>query len=68
MIHIVLEEKYKETTWCERIIGGIERQSRTKKIKYDFKSNKELIYVLTNTDYYLNNKDKSLSKHFLKDS
>lgn len=38
MIHIVLEEKYKETTWCERIIGGIERQSRTKKIKYDFKA------------------------------
>lgn len=37
MIHIVLEEKYRETTWCERIISGIEQQSKTKKIKFDFK-------------------------------
>lgn len=37
MIHIVLEEKYRETTWCERIISGIEQQSKAKKIKFDFK-------------------------------
>lgn len=49
-----------------RIVKEI--KANNKKIKYDFKSNKELIFVLTNTDYYLNNKDKSLSKHFLKDS
>ena len=38
MGHIVLEEKYRETTWCERIISGVEQQARAKKIKYDFKS------------------------------
>lgn len=36
MIHIILEEKYRETTWCERIISGIEQQARTKKLKFDF--------------------------------
>lgn len=36
MIHIVLEEKYRETTWCERIISGIEQQSKAKKIKFKF--------------------------------
>lgn len=49
-----------------RIVKEI--KANNKKIKYDFKTNKELIFVLTNTDYYLKNKDKSLSKHFLKDS
>lgn len=37
MIHIVIEEKYRETTWCERIVSGIEQQSKAKKIKFDFK-------------------------------
>lgn len=36
MIHIVLEEKYRETTWCERIISGIEQQARAKRIKFNF--------------------------------
>ena len=49
-----------------RIIKEI--KANNKKIKYDFKSNKELKYVLTNTDYYMKNKDKSLSFHFLKNS
>lgn len=39
MIHIILEEKYRETTWCERIISGIEQQARTKKLKFDFEIN-----------------------------
>lgn len=38
MVHIVLETNYRETTWCERIISGIEQRSRTKKIKFDFKN------------------------------
>ena len=45
-----------------RIVKEI--KANNKKIKYDFKSNKELIFVLTNTDYYLNNKDKSFIKTF----
>ena len=36
MVHIVLEEKYRETTWCERIVSGIEQQAKAKKIKFDF--------------------------------
>lgn len=45
-----------------------ELKNKKKKIKYDFKSNKELLYILTNTDYYIKNKNKSLSDHFLKNS
>lgn len=39
--------------------------NKKEKIKYNFKSNKELIYVLTNSEYYINNKDKSLTEHLL---
>lgn len=38
MVHIVMEENYKDTTWCERIVGGIEKRAKSKKIEYDFKS------------------------------
>ena len=44
MIHIILEEKYRETTWCERIISGIEQQARTKKLKFDFEINNFRMY------------------------
>ena len=36
MIHIVPEDKYRETTWCERILSGIEQQAKSKKMKFDF--------------------------------
>ena len=36
MIHIVPEDKYRETTWCERILSGIEQQAKSKKMKLDF--------------------------------
>ena len=35
-------------------------------IKYNFKEKKELMKVLFDTKYYLNNKDLPYSKHFLK--
>ena len=38
MVHVILEEKYRETTWCERIISGLEQQARSKKIKFSFES------------------------------
>lgn len=42
-----------------------ELKTNTKKVKYNFKTNKELKYVLTDSTYYLKNKNKSLSEHFL---
>lgn len=39
---------------------------KKQKIRYNFKSKKDLKYVLFDTDYFLNHKDDSLSKHFLK--
>lgn len=45
-----------------------ELKDNNKKIKYDFKSNKELKYVLLNHEYYVNNKNKPLSWHFLKNN
>ena len=36
MIHIVPEDEYRETTWCERILSGIEQQAKSKKMKLDF--------------------------------
>ena len=45
-----------------------ELKSNKEKIKYDFKSNKELKYVLLDHEYYVNNKNKPLSWHFLKNN
>ena len=45
-----------------------ELKDNNKKIKYDFKSNKELKYVLLDHEYYVNNKNKPLSWHFLKNN
>ena len=45
-----------------------ELKENNEKIKYDFKSNKELKYVLLNHKYYVDNKNKSLSWHFLKNN
>lgn len=39
-----------------------------KKVKYDFKSNKEILSILVDSDYYLKHKNYSLAQHFLKNS
>ena len=46
----------------------INKQIKKKKEKlvYNFKDKKDLMYVLFDTDYYLNNKKEPLSKHLLK--
>lgn len=46
----------------------INKQIKKKKVKlvYNFKDKKDLMYVLFDTDYYLNNKKEPLSKHLLK--
>lgn len=50
--------------YARRIIKELRKNKR--KIKYDFKSNKDLKKVLFDTDYYLNHKNDSLSKQLLK--
>lgn len=50
--------------YARRIIKDLRKNK--KKIKYDFKSDEELKKALFDTDYYLKNKEASLSKHLLK--
>ena len=72
VIHVILEEKYRETTWCERIISGIEQQARTKKLKFDFEINNfrpysadAIIVVGTTSDWIYETVSSLKEKHKL---